>query len=95
MKKPLIILIALICYVGHSQYNSSAPWMEDLSQNKSSSGIDIPLKFQKITNAFDAYWENKDYKKKGSGYKPFMRWEEYWKNSLLPDGTMPTPENLW
>ena len=95
MKKPLIILIALICYMGHSQYNSSAPWMEGLSQNKSSSGTDIPIEFQKITNAFDAYWENKDYKKKGSGYKPFMRWEEYWKNSLLPDGTMSTPKDLW
>ncbi|PKV49045.1 putative secreted protein (Por secretion system target) [Aquimarina sp. MAR_2010_214] len=95
MKKSLIILITLICYIGHSQYNSSAPWMQELNQSRSSSRIDTPIKFQKITNAFNSYWANKNYKKKGSGYKPFMRWQEYWKNSLLPDGTMPTPQHLW
>ncbi|EZH72511.1 hypothetical protein ATO12_23980 [Aquimarina atlantica] len=95
MKKSLIILTALICYIGHSQYNSSAPWMEDLNQSKSSSGVNTPVKFQKITTAFNSYWADKNHKKKGSGYKPFKRWQEYWKNSLLPDGTVPTPEHLW
>ncbi|WP_164914093.1 GEVED domain-containing protein [Aquimarina sediminis] len=95
MKKSLIILIALMSYIGHSQYNSNAPWMEDLNQNKSSSGQETSLEFQKITNAFNAYWKDKDYKQKGSGYKPFMRWQEYWKNALLPDGTLPSPKHIW
>ncbi|WP_106791535.1 T9SS type A sorting domain-containing protein [Aquimarina sp. Aq78] len=95
MKKPFIILAALICYIGHSQYNSSAPWMQDLNQSKNSSGVNTSVKFQNITNAFNTYWTDKNHKKKGSGYKPFKRWQEYWKNSLLPDGTIPTPEHLW
>ncbi|WP_024772937.1 VPS10 domain-containing protein [Aquimarina macrocephali] len=95
MKKPFIILAALICYIGHSQYNSSAPWMQDLNQSKNSSGVNTSVKFQKITNAFTTYWTDKNHKEKGSGYKPFKRWQEYWKNSLLPDGTIPTPEHLW
>lgn len=88
--------MALISYIGHSQYyNSSAPWMQDLNQNKKSSDTDSSFKFQEVTNAFDTYWAGKNHLQKGSGYKPFMRWQEYWKNSLLPDGSMPTPGDLW
>ena len=31
---------------------------------------------------------------KGSGYKPYKRWENFWKSRLMFDGTLPTAEFL-
>jgi len=48
-----------------------------------------------IENAFDAYWEGKDYTAKGSGYKPFKRWANHWQDYLQEDGTIAPPAVLW
>jgi hypothetical protein len=37
----------------------------------------------------------KGFQKKGSGHKPFKRWENHWKDYLLENGTIATPEVLW
>ncbi len=37
-----------------------------------------PLVFMKFSEAFDAYWKNRDKDAKGSGFKPYKRWENYW-----------------
>ena len=52
-------------------------------------------KLSDIENAFDVYWEGKDYTKKGSGYKPFKRWANHWQDYLQEDGTIAPPAVLW
>ena len=54
-----------------------------------------PTTFKEIVDAFDTYWEKRDKNVKGSGYKPFKRWETHWKNFVKPDGTLPTSAELW
>jgi PKD repeat protein len=45
---------------------------------------------------FNNYWKGKPIPtKKGSGYKQFKRWENFWETRLMPDGTFPTAQTLW
>ena len=72
-----------------------------VSPAMSSSGPAIQLaqqqspKLSDIDNAFDEYWEDKDYTKKGSGYKPFKRWVHHWQDYLMEDGSIAPPAVLW
>jgi hypothetical protein len=52
-------------------------------------------KLSDIENAFDIYWKDKDYTKKGSGYKPFKRWANHWQDYLQEDGTIAPAAVLW
>lgn len=74
----------------NAQFNQDAPWMSEIKKTKSSN-----LTMMDQTEAFNTYWKTRDHTKKGSGYKPFMRWQEYWKNTLQTDGTIPPPKFLW
>ena len=94
MKRNLILLLFLVSIIGNSQFNPNAPWMKTLNQSKSSSKSNEPLKFHEIVTAFNEYWKDKDHTKKGSGYKPFKRWETYWKHFVKEDGTLPTPAEM-
>jgi len=86
-----LMLFSFASYQSYCQFNESAPWMSS-SSNKSS---DTKLTLQEQSNAFNAYWKGKDFTKKGSGFKPFKRWENHWKDYLLENGTIATPEVLW
>lgn len=89
-----ILLLLFIIFVSHhsySQFNESAPWMR--SALKKSSKNKITLKEQ--SKAFNNYWADKDFTKKGSGFKPFKRWENHWKDQLLENGTIATPDMMW
>jgi hypothetical protein len=92
MKKILPLLLAFFSFTFiNAQYNQDAPWMKDLNvENKSTS-----VKFHDIVNAFNTYWETRDPNVKGSGYKPFKRWENYWENYVNEDGYLPTSADLW
>jgi len=46
--------------------------------------------FYEIQKAFYTYWEGREITR-GSGYKPFKRWEYYWQSRINPDGTFPKP----
>ena len=59
-----------------------------------SAQLQLP-KLSDIENAFDIYWKDKDYTKKGSGYKPFKRWANHWQDYLQVDGTIAPPALLW
>lgn len=95
MKKSfLIILFALTGLTAFSQFNQDAPWMRNLNvEARKDSGN--PVTFQEIVDAFDAYWIGRDHTVKGSGYKPFKRWESFWKNHVKEDGTLPTAAEFW
>jgi hypothetical protein len=94
MKLKLFFIACFIFAVStQAQFNPDAPWMKTL--NIESRTLDNPLRFQEIVDAFNVYWETRDPNIKGSGYKPFKRWENYWKNFVKPDGTLPTTKELY
>lgn len=50
---------------------------------------------KEITEAFDAYWADRDRLARGSGFKPYKRWENYWKYFVKRDGYLPSARELW
>ncbi len=88
MKNNYLSLIFLFSFVGYSQYNPNIPWKNENPNSKNAT-------FQNDVDAFNAYWKNHDKNKKGSGYKPFKRWESFYENQLNPDGTIITPQQIW
>lgn len=52
---------------------------------------DENVNFNQTQNAFNTYWKNRTVEK-GSGYKPFKRWEWFMQDELNADGTYPNPE---
>lgn len=88
MKNTYLGLFLLFSFFGFSQYNPNAPWKNNNLNSKNSS-------FQNEVNLFNEYWKTHDKNKKGSGYKPFKRWENKWENQLNDDGTIMTPQQLW
>ncbi len=93
MKKILLLIAVCFYSVIQAQFNQSAPWMQNLSQEQRVENSKIT--FQETIDAFNEYWETRDPNIKGSGYKPFKRWENYWKNFVKEDGTLPTTQELW
>lgn len=47
---------------------------------------DQDANFFETVEAFEKYWENREITP-GSGYKPFKRWEYYWRTRINQDGT--------
>jgi len=48
-----------------------------------------------MSAAFENYWKGRDRNLKGSGFKPYKRWENHWRNFLRKDGTLAKPEDFW
>ena len=95
-KKIICLLVILLPFIIQAQYNPGAPWMKTLGGNAKKSDLKTKaVTFQEVVDAFNAYWETRDSEKKGSGYKPFKRWETYWKNYVQEDGTLPSSAELW
>ncbi len=90
MKNTITLLILLISFLGFSQYNSSAPWILNKEEAKQGN-----LTIEQLKESFDAYWLTHDKNKKGSGYKPFMRWEYHWQNKTNDQGELITPNQMW
>jgi len=101
MKKILPILIAFsainFCY---SQFNADSPWIKQLKQNTSATELqqrnsNQPFTFHEVQQAFNQYWQTHDPILKGSGYKPFKRWEFMVENEVDENGYLPTAQNIW
>ena len=88
----LLCLTLCFTFLSFSQFNPGAPWMSQFSQQDIKSN---KIKFQDITDAFNSYWQTRDPMAKGSGYKPFKRWENYWKSYVNQDGYLPSKAFLW
>mgnify|MGYP006899844071 CR=1 FL=1 len=87
----LMILTCIFTFIGHAQFNQSAPWMTLLNTDQRSDRV----KFHDIVDAFNTYWADKDPYVKGSGYKPFKRWEAYWQNFVDSEGYLPSEQEYW
>ncbi len=90
MKKTLLFPIFLISFLGFSQYNINAPWIKNNAIARSSN-----ITIDESILLFDEYWTNHDKDVKGSGYKPFMRWVEHWRNKTNNEGYLITPQEMW
>jgi hypothetical protein len=90
MKKALSLSFLLCNMLAFAQYNPLAPWVETVPNAKTTE-----LTIDQLTNSFEAYWKDKDKSKKGSGYKPFMRWENHWRNKTDAQGYLINPAEMW
>jgi photosystem II stability/assembly factor-like uncharacterized protein len=91
MRKYLTLIFIFFTYISFAQYNENAPWLQQDQKNKNAVS---KLTFAEISQKFNTYFINKDWKAKGSGYKPFKRWEDHWKNYLY-NGQVAAPSELW
>lgn len=92
MKKLLLIILVFNCFFGYSQFNPIAPW--NVNNELAKSG---QANIDNIVTSFNQYWSDKDLekRKRGSGFKPFMRWEYHWRNKTNPQGFLITPQEMW
>lgn len=90
MKKTITLIFLLFSLILFSQYNSSAPWMKNLEEV-----AEREYTIDEMKASFDQFWLDKNKSKKGSGYKPFMRWEYHWRNKTNDQGYLITPTEMW
>ncbi|NQY30431.1 MAG: T9SS type A sorting domain-containing protein [Flavobacteriaceae bacterium] len=95
---PTIIAVLAINF-SFSQFNTHSPWIQQLEQETSTSELlqrnpNQPFTFFEVQQAFNEYWETRDPSKKGSGYKPFKRWEFMVENEIDNNGYLPSAKTL-
>ena len=96
MIRKLLFACVLLSGVSYGQFNENAPWIAGPEgEQEDTRVIDKTRTFYEISEAFHTYWKGKDITSKGSGYKPFMRWENYWQNFINTRGYLPTSKQLW
>jgi len=88
MKNTHLCIFLLFSVIGYSQFNNNATWKKANQNSKNNS-------FQNDVDEFNEYWNTHDKSIKGSGYKPFKRWECFYENQLNADGSIITPQQLW
>lgn len=91
MKTKLLIFSLLFGCFSQAQFTKSAPWntTNNTTENRQEKTID------QLVDEFNQYWLTHDKNKKGSGYKPFMRWENHWRNLSNEQGYLISAEELW
>jgi len=100
MRKVYPLILTLTITFASAQFNPNSPWMQELIEERAEASrtgeaiVDTDFKLMEISEAFRDYWKDKDPNRKGSGFKPYMRWENYWKNLVKADGRIPTPREL-
>lgn len=91
MKTTITLLLCCFSFVAIAQFNNKAPWMGPFNNPSRT----VEPTFNEVVDAFEAYWVDKDETVKGSGYKPFKRWESLYKDYLNPDGRVMTATQQW
>ncbi|PHS07846.1 MAG: glycosyl hydrolase [Kordia sp.] len=101
MNKLLLTIIAVLAInFSFSQFNADSPWIKQLKQETSTSELlqknpNQPFTFYEVQQAFNQYWETRDPSKKGSGYKPFKRWEFMVESEVNENGYLPSAQNIF
>ncbi len=86
-----IFMIFFLTLSVKAQFNENAPWI----QNQQTSTTVSKNSLQNLSKSFNEYFKDRDWEAKGSGYKPFKRWEDHWKYYTLKDGSIAPPSMLW
>ncbi|MFP2996994.1 thrombospondin type 3 repeat-containing protein [Spongiivirga sp. MCCC 1A20706] len=99
MKRLLLLVGLFSCFAMKAQFNQNAPWMESVNTDSKIKGIteknQTNYNLFEISKSFEEYWKDKDHTKKGSGYKPFKRWEYHWSHYADVNGNLPSAKQLW
>ena len=101
MKKKFLLLFLLAAVSTNAQYKESTPWMKNLKKDskigKTKNQEETNYSIYQIRESFDKYWatSGKDSNAKGSGFKQFKRWENYWKHLVDAKGMLPSPKSMW
>ncbi len=90
IKKLLVLTIIFSLAFLHAQ---DLPLLTDVDNFKKKNNT--ALTFKEKTQTLEDHFNTIDIDKKGSGYKPFKRWEYRWSHYLQPDGTIAPVEHLW
>jgi len=75
----LVAVISLI-FISQLSYAQETSWSKKI--------YDKDVSFNELKQEFYQEWSQKDYEK-GKGWKQFKRWESFWENRLMPDGSFP------
>ena len=90
MNKNYLIISFLCSTLAFSQFNTSAPWMNEVKTAKQGQAT-----IDEQVEAFNNYWSTRDKNVRGSGYKPFMRWEYHWRNYTNEQGYVVSSDEFW
>ncbi|MBL4643259.1 MAG: glycosyl hydrolase, partial [Flavobacteriaceae bacterium] len=91
MKKTTFIILLFIPFLAFSQATqNNAPWMKDNNLKKKGK-----LTLNEISTSAENFFKTIDRDKKGSGLKPFKRWEYHWSHFTKSDGTIAPASELW
>jgi hypothetical protein len=101
MKKNFLLVLGVLLFNPslQAQYKSNAPLAAYL-QNEKAERVDPdtgqPMyTLSQISKAAEKYFATHDPNRKGSGYKPFKRWENYWQYFTDKDGYILPSETLY
>src|SRR5438046_1472850 len=81
-----ITLLFIILFSVSINHLSAQPWRDAVKSKNPTLG--------EVKAAFYDYWKDKPVEK-GSGYKPFKRWEWFWDQRIKDTDTFPRPSLLW
>ncbi|WP_088340698.1 thrombospondin type 3 repeat-containing protein [Robiginitalea sediminis] len=99
MNRYLILFCLLAAGVLRAQYNPSAPSMQLLEKDtkgQNTAKLASPVySIDQLSAAFQEYWTDRDWQARGSGFKPFKRWENYWRFYQDKQGYVPSAKDLW
>ena len=88
--RPFTLVIILISFTTAAQIGTDAPWMKDITVQKSSG----EATYEQVKSAGEQYWSSHNQAAKGSGYKPFLRWLERSKPYVKSDGTLQSGKDV-
>ena len=94
MYKKLLLVSLLFCFSSNLILAQKLPLSvnddSNIQKNKGNK-----TSFETLVNQYENHFSNQDVDKKGSGYKPFKRWEYHWSHYLQEDGTIAPAKYLW
>lgn len=89
MKNKITYLLLFTQFAIFSQMQLNAPWNNSNKERKQN------LTLNEISKSAEEYFNTIDRNKKGSGLKPFKRWEYHWSHYLNNDGSIAPASKLW
>ncbi|WP_299622534.1 T9SS type A sorting domain-containing protein [uncultured Tenacibaculum sp.] len=89
MKQIYVIAFFCVTFLGFGQIQHNAPWNKNNIQKRGEKET-----LEKVSKRAEEYFKTVDRNKKGSGFKPFKRWENHWSHYLKPDGSFKTFNDL-
>ena len=92
MIKKVTLILFLCSFVLQSQIQKNAPWIQQLEKTGKNTS---ELTLEEIYKSAESYFSTIDRNKKGSGLKPFERWNYHWSFYSDENGKIKPAKHLW